>query len=220
MAADAAGREVKVLSSNLRIAAAALAILLILYLVRPGVSRLKLRIANSISWALARPVAIGSVQFRFLPRPGFDLENRRRLRRPSFRRRAYVASGRSDCRSAFDISGRGRLDISRLELSEPSLNLVRREDGRWNLEALLERAARTPLAPTSKSKGEARPGFPYIEASSGRINFKAGTGKETVRIAECGFCVMAGIRKRMGSSTESRTPAHRYELERHWPVAG
>ena len=58
-----------------RIIAAVVVAVLLLFLVRPGVSRLKVRIVNSISRALARPVEIGSVHLRFLPRPGFDLEN-------------------------------------------------------------------------------------------------------------------------------------------------
>ena len=55
---------------------------------------------------------------------------------------------------------RGRLEIARLDLSEPSLNLVHGQNGRWNLEALLERTAHTPLAPTAKAKAEPRPAFP------------------------------------------------------------
>ena len=84
---------------------------------------------------------------------------------------------------------RGRLDISRLELTEPSLNLVRRPDGRWNWAALLERTAHTPLAPTGKSKSEARPGFPYIEATSGRINFKAGREKKPYALLNADFAL-------------------------------
>ena len=84
---------------------------------------------------------------------------------------------------------RGRLDIARLELTEPSLNLVRRQDGRWNWEALLERTERTPLAPTAKSKTEARPGFPYIEAASGRINFKAGQEKKPYALLNADFAL-------------------------------
>jgi uncharacterized protein involved in outer membrane biogenesis len=66
----------------------------------------------------------------------------------------------------------GRIEVARLNLSDPSLNLVRNESGHWNLESLLQRAAETPVAPTTKSTSEPRPGFPYIEASSARINFK------------------------------------------------
>ena len=189
MAANTAGREVKVLSSKRRIAAAVVAILLVLFLVRPGVSRLKLRIANSISLALARPVAIGSVQLRFLPRPGFDLENVVVYEDPAFGAEPMLRAAEVSAAVRLTSLLRGRLDISRLELTEPSLNLVRREDGRWNLEALLERAERTPLAPTAKSKREARPGFPYIEASSGRINFKTGPEKRPYALLNADFAL-------------------------------
>jgi AsmA protein len=82
---------------------------------------------------------------------------------------------------------RGRLEIARLDLTEPSLNLVRGANGRWNLEALLERTARTPLAPTSKAKSEPRPGFPYIEATGARINFKSGPEKKPYALTNADF---------------------------------
>ncbi len=84
---------------------------------------------------------------------------------------------------------RGRLEIARLSLTEPSLNLVRDREGRWNLESLLERAARTPVAPTAKARTEVRPGFPYIEAEHGRINFKSGPEKKAYTLTEANFAV-------------------------------
>jgi hypothetical protein len=180
---------VKLFTSKRRAVTAAVVILLGLFLVRPGVSRLKVRIANSISRAVARPVDIGSVHLRFLPQPGFDLENLVIYEdaafgvEPMLRAREVTAVVR--LRSLL----RGRLDIARLELTEPSLNLVRRADGRWNLEDLLERTERTPLAPTAKSKSEARPGFPYIEASSGRINFKSGQEKKAYALLNADFAL-------------------------------
>ena len=45
----------KVFSSKRWVVTAAVVILLVLFLVRPGVSRLKARITNSISRAVARP---------------------------------------------------------------------------------------------------------------------------------------------------------------------
>ena len=82
---------------------------------------------------------------------------------------------------------RGRLEIARLSLTEPSLNLVHGENGRWNVEALLERTARTPLAPTSKAKSEPRPRFPYIEATLARINFKNGSEKKPYALTDADF---------------------------------
>ncbi len=178
----------KFFSSKRRVVAAAVAILLGLFLLRPGVSRLKARIANSISRAVARPAEIGSVQLRFLP-PGFDLENVVIYEDPAFGAEPMLRAPEVTATVRLTSLLRGRLDISRLELTEPSLNLVRRPDGRWNWEALLERTARTPLAPTAKSKSEARPGFPYIEASSGRINFKAGAEKKPYALLNADFAV-------------------------------
>jgi AsmA family/AsmA-like C-terminal region len=178
---------VRLLSSKRRVVMAA-AILLVLFLARPGVSRLKARIANSISRAVARPVEIGSVHLRFLP-PGFDLENLVVGEDPSFGAEPMLRSSEVTARVRLSSLLRGRLDVSRLELTEPSLNLVRRADGQWNLEELLEHTARTPTAPTAKSKSEVRPGFPYIEASSGRINFKSGAEKKPYALLDADFAL-------------------------------
>jgi AsmA family/AsmA-like C-terminal region len=181
---------VKFLSSKRRgVMTAAVVILLGLFLVRPGVSRLKTRITYSISQAVARPVEIGSVHLRFLPQPGFDLENLVIYEDPAFGAEPMLQAPEVTAVVRLTSLVRGRLDISRLELTQPSLNLVRRADGRWNLEALLERTERTPLAPTVKSKLEARPGFPYIEASSGRINFKAGQEKKPYALLNADFAL-------------------------------
>ncbi len=179
-----------VLSSKRRVAAAAVLILLILFLVRPGVSRLKSRITSSISRAIDRRVEIGGVHLRFLPRPGFDLDNLVIYEDPQFGAEPMLRAPEVTALVRLTSLVRGRLDISRLELTEPSLNLVRRkEDGRWNWASLLERARRTPLAPTAKSKSEPRPGFPYIEASSGRINLKSGAEKKTYALLDADFAL-------------------------------
>ncbi|HVI79085.1 MAG TPA: hypothetical protein VM715_13155, partial [Candidatus Acidoferrum sp.] len=65
----------KVFSSKRRAVALAGFILLALFVLRPGASRLKSRIITSISTAVGRPVDIGAVHIQVLPRPGFDLDN-------------------------------------------------------------------------------------------------------------------------------------------------
>ena len=178
----------KLFSSKRRVVIAAAVMLLALFVLRPGVSRLKARIANSISRAVARPVEIGSVHLRLLP-PGFDLQNLVIYEDPAFGEEPMLRAQEVTAVVRLSSLVRGRLDVARLELTEPSLNLVRRADGRWSWEALLERTARTPLAPTAKSKSEPRPGFPYIEASSGRINFKAGAEKKSYALLNADFAV-------------------------------
>ena len=164
-------------------------LVLALFLVRPGGQRLRTRIVRSISLALGRPVDVGSVTLRLLPQPCFDLENFVVHEDPEFGAEPVLQS--SDVMATVRVSSllRGRLEIARLSLTEPSINLVRNSEGRWNLEKLVERAASTPVAPTSKTRREARPGFPYIEADHGRINFKFGQEKKPYALTEANFAL-------------------------------
>jgi len=178
---------VKLLSSKRRIVVAAALIVLVLFLLRPGASRLKSRIVSSISSGVGRPVDIGSVHLRLLPQPGFDLENLVVYDDPAFGAEPMLRASEVTADLRLTSLVRGRLEIARLDLTEPSLNLVQAESGRWNLEALLERTAHIPLAPTAKAKSEPRPGFPYIEATSARINFKSGPEKKPYALTNADF---------------------------------
>src|SRR5208283_712706 len=79
---------------------------------------------------------------------------------------------------------RGRIEIATLSATEPSINLVRSEEGRWNLASLLERNAQIPVAPTGKPASERRPAFPYLEATGARINFKLGQTKKSFALTD------------------------------------
>ena len=178
---------VKIFSSKWRVAAVGIAVLLVLFLLRPGASRLKSRIIASMSANLGRAVDIGAVHFRLLPRPGFDLENLVVYDDPAFGAEPMLRA--SDVTASLRLMSllRGRLEIGRLELTEPSLNLVHGINGGWNLEALVERSAHLALAPTGKAKSEPRQGFPYIEATSARINFKQGPEKTPYALTNADF---------------------------------
>ena len=99
---------------------AGIVLVLALYLVRPGAQRLRTRIARSISLALGRQVDIGSVSVRLLPQPGFDLENFVVHDDPAFGAEPVLQS--SDVVALIRLSSllRGRLEIARLSLTEPS----------------------------------------------------------------------------------------------------
>jgi uncharacterized protein involved in outer membrane biogenesis len=178
---------VKHFSNKQRIVVAAAFVLLALFLLRPGASGLKSRIIFSISSALGRPVDVGSVHLRLLPWPGFDLQNLVVYDDPAFGAEPMLRAGEVTAALRLTSLLRGRLEIARLDLTEPSLNLVHAPGGRWNLEALLERTAHTPLAPTGKAKSEPRQAFPYIEASSARINFKSGPEKKPYALTNADF---------------------------------
>jgi len=165
-------------------AGALAALLLLLFLFRPGVHQLRQRIAWSIGSALGRRVELDSVHLRLLPRPGFDLEGLVIFDDPSFSAepmiRAQEVSAAIRLRSLF----RGRLEIATLSANEPSINLVRNEQGRWNLASLIERNAQIPAAPTAKPASERRPAFPYLQATHARVNFKIGQTKKSYALMD------------------------------------
>jgi hypothetical protein len=146
-------------------------------LVRPGANRLRAQIVRTVTLALGRPVEVGWVRLRLFPQPGFDLENFVVHDDSAFSAEPILRA--QDVNAVLRLPSllRGHIEIARLNLTEPSLNLVRNNDGRWNVEELLERTAKTTVAPTGKSSSERRPGFPYIEFDSGRINLKLGAEK-------------------------------------------
>lgn len=163
------------------------AIVLALFLFRPGAARLKNRIANSIGGALQRQVEIGSVHVRLLPRPGFELEDFIVHDDPAFSAEPVLRAQEVTASLRVLALLRGRLEVSRLSLTEPSLNLVRNAEGHWNLEAVLEHARQTPAAPTGARGSAGRPAFPYIEADHGRINFKLGSEKKPFALTDADY---------------------------------
>ncbi len=182
---------------------AASILVLALFLARPGAQWLKSRIVTSISSAISRPVDISSVSLRFLPRPGFELDNFVVYDSPEFSAEPMVRAAQVTALLRLRSLLRGRLEISQLSLDDPSLNLVRNQSGHWNLENLLQRAAQNPVAPTEKPRGEPRPAFPYIEASSGRINFKLGQEKKSFALTDADFSLWQDSENSWGMRLEA-----------------
>ncbi len=165
----------------------AVAVILALFLIRPGATRLKTRIASSIGMTVQRRVEISNVHVHLLPAPGFDLDGFVVYDDPAFGAEPVLRAQEVTALLRLSSLLRGRMEISRLSLSEPSLNLVRRDDGRWNIENFLERTAQIAAAPTGKAASERRPAFPYIEADRGRINFKDGPEKKPFAITDAKY---------------------------------
>src|SRR5580700_3839012 len=95
-----------------------------LFLLRPGASRLKSRFVLSISSAVGRSVDIGSVHIRLLPRPGFDLNDLVVYDDPAFGAEPMLRASEVTASLRLMSLIRGRIEIARLDLTEPSLNLV------------------------------------------------------------------------------------------------
>jgi hypothetical protein len=155
-----------------------------------NVNRYRGNIANSISNAVGRPVSVGSLELRLLPQPGFDLHNLEVGDDAAISNEYLLRADEVTAYLRLSSLWRGRLEIARLRLTDPSLNVVRAEDGRWNLETLLSRTTQVPSAPTAQAHPErARRRFPYIEATGGRINFKFGLEKKAFTFTEADFAL-------------------------------
>jgi len=131
--------------------AAAAALLLVLFLFRPGVYQLRNRIAGSIGRALDRRVALDNVHLHLLPRPSFDLEGLVIYDDPAFSDEPMIRAPEVSAAIRFRSLLRGRIEIAKLSATEPSINLVRNNEGRWNLSNLIERNVSRVGSATSSS---------------------------------------------------------------------
>jgi uncharacterized protein involved in outer membrane biogenesis len=153
------------------------------------------RISNAMERALGRRVTVGEVTLRLLPRPGFELQKLVIFDDPAFGAEPMLRADKVTADLRISSLWGARLEVARLSLKSgsdinaPSLNLVRAPDGRWNIEALLQRASQTPTAPTAQTHSEARARFPYIEVNGGRINFKIGTEKKVYALTDSDFAL-------------------------------
>ncbi len=169
-----------------------------------NVSRFKGRIVRAMEESLGRPVTVDEVSLRLLPLPGFDMKNLVVGDDPRFGAEPLLRAEEVTATLRLSSLWRGRMEISRLSLTYPSLNLVRGADGHWNLSELLLRAAQMPTAPTALPRPQDRPRFPYIEADDGRVNLKLGPQKTVFTLSEADFAVWLESEEEIGLRLRAR----------------
>lgn len=152
-----------------------------------NVNRYKLRVVDSISRALGRNVSVSGIEMRLLPRPGVVLSGFVVADDPSYSAEPMLRAETVAAYIRLSSLWRGRLEIGTLELDTPSLNLVRRPDGHWNVESLLQRTSHVSSAPTTAPRSQPRARFPYVEATGGRINFKLNQIKKAFSFTDANF---------------------------------
>jgi AsmA-like protein len=178
--------------SRKKIVAVVLVVLALGIFLPPNINgaRFSKRLASTLSAALGRDVKIGSVKYRLFPRPGFDLYDFQVMDDPAFSAEPLLLCGKVTADLRLTSLWQGRLEIANLKLTDdvapPSLNLVYAGE-HWNLESLLLRVEQVPTAPTAKRSAEQRSRFPYIQASSGRINLKIGPEKKPYTLTNTDF---------------------------------
>lgn len=168
-----------------RLIAVLLGAALLIALVPPlvTVNRLKRRLETAASEELGRKVHLGDVSVRLLPYPGFDINGVEIADDPAFSAEPMLTAESVTVRLRPSSLWSGRIEFSRFSFDYPSLNLVRDESGRWNVESLLQHTASAAAAPTGSPRAAA-PRFPYIEVTNGRINFKHGVEKQAFTLLD------------------------------------
>jgi hypothetical protein len=176
-----------------RVVATIIVLIALALLVPPfiNVNRYRARMASSLSGAVGRPVKIGEVEMRLIPQPGFVMANVEIGDDPGISNEPILRAEQVTADLRLASLWRGRLEIAKLSLKYPSLNLVQGSDGHWNLESLLWRASRTKAAPTGQKHAETRVRFPYIQADQGRVNFKFGLEKHVFAFTDADFALFS-----------------------------
>lgn len=144
-----------------------------------NINRYHRTIAESLTRGVGRPVHLGSVQLELLPHPGLAITDFVVEEDPGFGAEPLLRAPAVTVSLRLASLWRRRLEVSRIDLDNASLNLVRDNRGRWNFGSLLIQAAHTANAPTAQHHATAALRFPYIEFRSARINFKSGAEKKS-----------------------------------------
>jgi hypothetical protein len=137
-------------------------------------------IADSLSRSLGHTVHLGSVHLAVFPLPGLAIQDLTIEEDPEFGAEPLLRAPSVTVFLRLSSLWRERLEISRIDLDDASVNITRDPSGRWNFSSLLLQASRTATAPTAQRRPSAAPRFPYIEFSDARINFKEGPEKKAL----------------------------------------
>ena len=154
-----------------------------------NVSRFQKRIAGNISTALGRPVHFDSVSLTLLPLPGFTLKTFVIDEDPAFGFEPVLRADEVQVTLRISSLWHPHVEFSKIAFSEPSVNLVRAPNGKWNIESLLLQASHIQAAPTSQRFAGPARRFPYIEATGARLNLKLDQEKTPVSLTDADFAL-------------------------------
>ncbi len=152
-----------------------------------NLGRYQRRIAVAISRSIGRPVSMDSISLRLLPWPAFQIANLAVGEDPRFGAEPTLRAPEVVLEPRLSSLWRGRFELSRVELTDASVNLVRAGDGSWNVSSVLLQASQVPNAPTAQPHAGPSPRFPYIDATGARINIKRGVEKLPYSLLDADF---------------------------------
>lgn len=132
-------------------------------------------VKEALEDSLGRRVSFEKVYYRILPVPGFSLEDVIISEDPRYGLEPFSSMDGLEARLRIDKLLVGQIRFASLRLIDPSLNLVKRDDGAWNVVEFVQRMTAPRRMPLNL--------FPAIQVSNGRLDFKLGTRKTTFYVA-------------------------------------
>jgi hypothetical protein len=140
--------------------------------------RFRERAHQALERSLQRKVRIGgAASFRVYPVVGFRLEDVTIAENADWGLEPFAFMPALDAQIDWRQLLSGRLGFSRLRLEEPSVNVMKRSAGGWNVQPLLTRALGT-------EKPSEEDVLPVVEVRNGRINFKFDEQKAALYLTE------------------------------------
>jgi hypothetical protein len=152
-------------------------VLVLLWLADFGVSllirhtRLQRRLTGRLESVFGRSVEVGRYDFSLWGGPTLEAQSVTFGEDPRFGHEYFLRADSLTVRLRWQSFFRGHMELGVIALEHPSLNLVRNDEGDWNVAEWLPKSA-AGAAPSSSSSTALAVRFGRIDVTSGRINFK------------------------------------------------
>jgi hypothetical protein len=153
-----------------------------------GSARAHSQLTARLEQVFGRPVEVGHYDLRLFPAPGIEAQEVTISEDPRFGQDYFLRAESVDANLRLASLLALRLELGTLKFKNPSLNLVRTSEGKWNVESWLPAPQGQALAPTAGSK-TAQGALPIahlrkIEIDGGRINVKRGVDVRPFALAD------------------------------------
>lgn len=133
-------------------------------------------IQHALESSLGRRVSFDAVHFAIFTGPGFSLSGVTIQEDPRYGLEPFAYVPTLQARLRVDALLRGRIAISSLKLVSPSLNIVKQDNGHWNVVELVSRLTAPSRLPLDF--------FPAFSVSGARLDFKIGARKTTFYVTD------------------------------------
>jgi AsmA-like C-terminal region len=139
-------------------------------------TRLQRRLTARLESVFGRSVEVGRYDFSLWGGPTLEAQSVTFGEDPRFGHEYFLRADLLTVRLRWQSFFRGHMELGAIALEHPSLNLVRNDEGDWNVAEWLPKSV-AAAAPSSSSLPAPAVRFARMDVTSGRINFKRGDEK-------------------------------------------